>query len=147
MGQPHSHWKTTTFVAGLTLRRMIAPFVLDGRSTVWLSRPMSTRCWSPNCAQEISSSWTTCPSHKGQGSARASRQPVPSSSSSRPYSPDLNPIEMAFSKLKALLRKAAERTVDGLWAAIARILETFAPRECRNYFVPPVMIQADGIPP
>ena len=51
-----------------------------------------------------------------------------------PYSPDLDPIEMAFSRLEALLRKAAERTVDGLWAAIARILETFAPRECRNDF-------------
>ncbi len=51
-----------------------------------------------------------------------------------PYSPDLKPIEMAFSRLKALLRKAAERTVDGLWAAIARILETFAPQECRNDF-------------
>ena len=50
------------------------------------------------------------------------------------YSPDLNPIEMAFSKLKAVLRKGAERTVDGLWAAIARIHETFAPQECRNYF-------------
>ena len=49
------------------------------------------------------------------------------------YSPDLNPIEMAFSKLKALLRKGAERTVDGLWGAIARIHETFAPQECRNY--------------
>ena len=50
------------------------------------------------------------------------------------YSPDLNPIEIAFSKLKALLRKGAERTVNGLWAAIARIHETFAPQECRNYF-------------
>ena len=50
------------------------------------------------------------------------------------YSPDLNPIEMAFAKLKALLRQAAERTVEGLWRAIARILETFQPQECRNYF-------------
>lgn len=50
-----------------------------------------------------------------------------------PCSPDLNPIEKAFSRLKALLRKAAERTEDGLWAAIARILQTFAPQECRNY--------------
>ncbi len=51
-----------------------------------------------------------------------------------PYSPDLNPIEMAFAKLKALLRKAAERTVEGLWDAIGRVLETFKPQECRNYF-------------
>ena len=51
-----------------------------------------------------------------------------------PYSPDFNPIENAFSKLKALLRKAAERTVDGLWAAIGRIVDTFTPTECANYF-------------
>lgn len=51
-----------------------------------------------------------------------------------PYSPDLNPIENAFAKLKALLRKAAERTVDGLWAVIGRLVETFTPKECANYF-------------
>ena len=51
-----------------------------------------------------------------------------------PYSPDFNPIEMAFSKLKALLRKAAERTVDGLWAAIGRFVDLFTPQECANYF-------------
>jgi transposase len=51
-----------------------------------------------------------------------------------PYSPDFNPIEMAFSKLKALLRKAAERTVDGLWAAIGRLVDVFTPAECENYF-------------
>jgi transposase len=51
-----------------------------------------------------------------------------------PYSPDFNPIENAFSKLKALLRTAAERTVEGLWAAIGRCLDRFTPRECANYF-------------
>ena len=51
-----------------------------------------------------------------------------------PYSPDFNPIEMAFSKLKALLRKAAERTVEGLWAAIGRLIDVFTPDECANYF-------------
>ena len=51
-----------------------------------------------------------------------------------PYSPDFNPIENAFAKLKALLRKAAERTVDGLWSAIGRIVDLFTPAECANYF-------------
>ena len=51
-----------------------------------------------------------------------------------PYSPDFNPIEMAFAKLKALLRDAAERTVNGLWAAIGRIVDLFTPDQCRNYF-------------
>ena len=50
-----------------------------------------------------------------------------------PYSPDFNPIENAFAKLKALLRKAAERTIDGLWAAIGRLIDTFTPSECANY--------------
>ena len=51
-----------------------------------------------------------------------------------PYSPDFNPIENAFAKLKALLRKAAERTVTGLWRAIGRIVDLFTPTECANYF-------------
>ncbi len=51
-----------------------------------------------------------------------------------PYSPDFNPIENAFAKLKALLRKAAERTVEGLWTAIGRILDLYSPQECQNYF-------------
>jgi transposase len=51
-----------------------------------------------------------------------------------PYSPDFNPIEMAFAKLKALLRKTAAWTVDDLWDAVAQILEAFTPRECANYF-------------
>ena len=51
-----------------------------------------------------------------------------------PYSPDFNPIELAFAKLKARLRKAAERTVDGLWNAIGQISLTFSPQECKNYF-------------
>ena len=51
-----------------------------------------------------------------------------------PYSPDFNPIENAFSKLEALLRKAAERTVDGLWTAIGRIVDLYTPKECANYF-------------
>jgi transposase len=51
-----------------------------------------------------------------------------------PYSPDFNPIENAFAKLKALLRKAAERTVEGLWRAIGTILDAFTPAECKNYF-------------
>ena len=54
-----------------------------------------------------------------------------------PYSPDFNPIENAFARLKALLRKAAERTVDGLWEAIGRIVATFSPPECANYFAAP----------
>jgi hypothetical protein len=62
---PHGHWKTTTFVAGLTTRGIIAPFVLEGRSIATLSRPMSSASVFPNCARATSSSWTTCPATRG----------------------------------------------------------------------------------
>jgi DDE superfamily endonuclease len=60
-----------------------------------------------------------------------------------PYSPDFNPIENAFAKLKALLRKAAERSVDGLWSAIGRIIDCFTQTECKNYFTAADMLQYD----
>ena len=133
-GQPHGHWKTSTFVAGLTLRGMIAPFVLD--------RPIN------RCAFETYIENVLVPerrtgnivimdylsSHKGAMVRECIETAGAEFLFLPPYSPDLNPIEMAFAKLKALLRKAAERSVEALWAAIGRILETFAPQECRNYF-------------
>ena len=134
MGQPHGHWKTSTFVAGLTLRGTIAPFVLDG--------PINRAAFETYVEKVLVPELRTCDivimdnlsSHKG---VRV-REKIEAAGAELlflpPYSPDLNPIEMAFSKLKALLRKAAQRTVDGLWAAIARLIETFAPQECRNYF-------------
>ena len=62
------------------------------------------------------------------------------------YSPDFNPIENAFAKPKALLRKAAKRTVDGLWSAIGELLPAFKLPECRNYFAAAAMMQIDRIP-
>jgi transposase len=95
---------------------------------------MSNRCSCPSCGPATSSSWTTLSSHKGPKvralieAAGAELLFLP------PYSPDFNPIENAFAKLKALLRKAAERTVNGLWRAIGRIVDMFSPTECANYF-------------
>ena len=80
------------------------------------------------------SSWTISPATRDRGHARCSRPPIASLLYLPPYSPDFNPIENAFAKLKAHLRKAAERTVNGLWAAIGRIIDTYTPAECRNYF-------------
>lgn len=74
------------------------------------------------------------PAHKIRGVREAIEQAGARLVFLPPYSPDFNPIEMAFSKLKALLRKAAARTVDGLWAAVAECLDAFKPDECRNYF-------------
>ena len=134
MGQPHGHWKTSTFVAGLTLRGMIAPFVLDRPINRVAFETYVEKVLVPELRPGDIVIMDNLSSHKGAGvrqtieAAGAELRFLP------PYSPDLNPIEMAFAKLKALLRKAGERTVDGLWGAIARILDTFQPRECRNYF-------------
>ena len=134
MGQPHGHWKTSTFIAGLTLRGMIAPFLLDRPINRVAFETYVEKVLIPELRPADIVVIDNLSSHKGAGvrqrieAAGAERRFLP------PYSPDLNPIEMAFAKLKALLRKAAERTVDGLWNAIARILDTFHPQECRNYF-------------
>ena len=133
-GIPHGHWKVTTFVAGLRLSGLSAPMVLDG--------PM-TRDWFLAYVEQVLAPTLTpgdivildnLSSHKGPKvralieAAGASLVFLP------PYSPDLNPIEMAFARLKALLRKAAARTVTGLWTAIGTLLDRFTPQECRNYF-------------
>jgi transposase len=131
---PFGHWKTTTFTAGLRVNGLAAPFVLDG--------PMDGDAFLAYVRQvlvpELKSGdiviMDNLPAHKVTGvratieSAGARLVYLP------PYSPDLNPIEKAFSKLKAILRKAAARTLEDLWAAIAGALTAFEPQECRNYF-------------
>ena len=133
-GVPHGHWKTTTVVAALTLRGMIAPFVLSG--------PINREAFEAYVAQGLVPElrpgdivvMDNLSSHKGPKvralieAAGAELLFLP------PYSPDFNPIENAFAKLKALLRKAAERTVAGLWRAIGKIVDLFSPSECANYF-------------
>ncbi|MBB4200001.1 transposase [Rhodoblastus sphagnicola] len=91
---------------------------------------MSIRFWSRRFRQATSSLWTISAAISGRAIKAAGAQ-LPYLP---PYSPDFNPIENAFSKLKALLRKAAERTVDGLWAKVADLLAEFSPKECANFF-------------
>ena len=134
MGQPHGHWKTSTFVAGLTLRGMIAPFVLDRPINRVAFETYVEKVLVPELRPGDIVIMDNLSSHKGAGVRQSIEAAGAELRFLPPYSPDLNPIEMAFAKLKALLRKAGERTVDGLWGAIARILDTFQPRECRNYF-------------
>lgn len=134
VGVPHGHWKTTTFIGALTLRGFIAPFVLDG--------PINREAFEAYVEQILAKElrpgdiviMDNLSSHKGPRvralieAAGAQLHYLP------PYSPDFNPIENAFAKLKALLRKAAQRTVEGLWTAIGDMLPVFKPQECRNYF-------------
>lgn len=135
VGVPHGHWKTTTFIAGLTLRGMIAPFVLDGPINRDAFETYIAKVLVPELRPDDVVIMDNLSSHKGQRvqsmieAAGAKLLYLP------PYSPDFNPIENAFSKLKAMLRKAAERTVGGLWDTIGRIIDTFSPAECRNYFI------------
>jgi transposase len=131
---PHGHWKTTTFVAGLRLDGVVAPLVLDGPINAAAFEAYVEQFLAPTLQPGDIVVMDNLSSHKGP-KVRALIEAV----GARllylpPYSPDFNPIEKLFSKLKALLRKAAERTVDGLWRVIGECLNRFTPRECANYF-------------
>jgi transposase len=131
---PHGHWKTTTFVAGLRLSGMVAPMVLDGPINGQAFQAYVDQVLVPELRKGDIVVMDNLGSHKG-ASVRAAIEAVGAKLLYLPpYSPDFNPIENAFSKLKALLRTAAERTVEGLWRAIGRCLDRFTPRECANYF-------------
>lgn len=131
---PHGHWKTTTFVAGLRLSGIAAPFVLDGPINRDAFQVYVTRVLVPELAPGDIVVMDNLGSHKGQAVRAAIEAAGARLLYLPPYSPDFNPIEMAFSKLKALLRKVAERTVEGLWSAIGHLIDAFMPNECANYF-------------
>ncbi len=134
VGVPHGHWKTTTFVGALTRRGFIAPFVLDGPINRRAFETYVEKVLVPELRRGDIVVMDNLSSHKGPRvrqmieAADAELRYLP------PYSPDFNPIENAFAKLKAILRKAAERTVEGLWTTIGRCLDLFSPNECANYF-------------
>jgi transposase len=132
---PHRHWKTTTFVAGLRLSGMVAPMVLDGPINGCAFQAYVDQVLAPTLAPGDIVVMDNLGSHKGVRVREAIEAAGAKLLYLPPYSPDFNPIENAFSKLKALLRKAAERTVEGLWKAIGRCLDLFTPRECANYFL------------
>ena len=134
MSVPHGHWHTSTVIAGLTLRGVIAPCVLDGPMNRAAFVTYVERVLVPELRPGDIVILDNLPSHKGSRVRNLVRAAGAELLFLPPYSPDYNPIELAFSKLKALLRKAAERTVEALWDAIGRALDTFSPTECRNYF-------------
>jgi transposase len=131
---PFGHWKTTTFVAALRRSGLGAPMVLD--------RPMTGQAFLAYVEQVLIPTLNpgdivvldNLPAHK----IAAVRAAIEAAGAQffllPPYSPDMNPIEMAFSKLKTLLRQAPERTRDGLWNRIGELLDRFTPAECANYF-------------
>jgi len=131
---PHGHWKTTTFTAGLRLDGLVAPWLLDGPMDGEAFRVYVRRVLVPQIEPGDIVIMDNLPAHKVSGIRDAIEAKGADLIYLPPYSPDFNPIEMAFSKLKALLRKAAARTIDDLWTAIADILNAFTPAECQNYF-------------
>ena len=133
-GVPYGHWKTTTFVAGLRRDGMIAPFVLDGPINRDAFEAYVQRVLVPELRKGDVVIMDNLSSHKGS----AVREMIEAAGADLlylpPYSPDFNPIENAFAKLKALLRKAARRTLDSLWNTIGELITLFTPAECANYF-------------
>ena len=131
---PHGHWKTTTFVAALRADGLTAPTVVDGAMTGELFEAYVAQQLAPALEPGDVVVMDNLACHKRPGVVRAIEAAGGRVLFLPPYSPDLSPIEKAFSKLKALLRKAAERTVEGLRALLGRVLDEFRPQECRNYF-------------
>ena len=131
---PHGHGKSTTFVGGLTSRGFVAPYVIDGAMNGAISKAWTEQMLAPALRPGDIVVMDNLPAHKVAGVRAAIEAQGAELRYLPPYSPDLNPIEQAFAKLKALLRKAAERSKDGLWNAIGSLLELFPPAECANYF-------------
>jgi transposase len=133
-GAPHGHWRTTTFVGALTLRGMAAPFVLNGPINRKAFEAYVEQVLVPELQPGDIVIMDNLSSHKGMQTRELIEAAGAMLMFLPPYSPNFNPIENAFAKLKAMLRKAAERTVDALWNRIGRLIETFTPTECANYF-------------
>ena len=131
---PHGHWKITTFVAALRNDAITAPFVINEPMNGEIFTVYLERCLVPTLSPGDIVVMDNLPVHKSRNvrsiieAAGATLIYLP------PYSPDLNPIEMAFAKLKAHLRKAAERSMTALWDRIGSILDLFSKDECANYF-------------
>ncbi len=130
---PHGHWKTTTIIGALRSTGLVAPAVFDGAIygvsfLAWVEQILAPTLRNGDIVVLDNLS-----SHKVDGVREAIEATGAELRYLPPYSPDLNPIEQLFAKLKALLRKAAARTVDALWSAIGQLVEKFEPDECRNY--------------
>jgi transposase len=131
---PHRRWRTTTFLAALRHDRIEAPWVLDGPIDGESFRTYVEKVLVPTLKPGDIVIMDNLGSHKG----KAVRQLIRSAGAKLfflpKYSPDLNPIEQVFAKLKHLLRKCAARTVEAICAAIGQLLHAFTPEECVNYF-------------
>jgi transposase len=131
---PHGHWKSMTLVAALRIDGIAAPYVIDGAMDGPTFLAYVEQVLAPTLEQDDIVFMDNLRPHKVDG-VRQAIEAVGATLRYLPaYSPDLNPIEQAFAKLKAALRKGAARTVKTLWKLIGKLIKTFAPEECANYF-------------
>lgn len=130
---PHGHWKTLTFLAGLRHNGIVAPFVVDGPINGEMFTAWVGQCLVPNLTSGDIIIADNLGSHKGLPARQLIRDAGAHLLFLPPYSPDLNPIEMVFAKLKTLFRKADERSIEASWRRVGTLLNTFTPDECQNY--------------
>jgi transposase len=131
---PHGHWKTTTFTGALRLSGMTAPMVLDGPMNADAFLAYIEQVLVPTLAPGDVVIMDNLPAHRSVTVRSAIEAAGAELRYLPPYSPDFNPIENAFAKLKSILRKAAARTIDDLWDVIGNALPMFTRQECANYF-------------
>ncbi len=130
---PHGHWKTLTFLAALTHKGIAAPCVLDGPINGESFMAWVEQFLIPELEPGAIVVLDNLGSHKADRIRQALRKAGCKLFFLPPYSPDLNPIEQVFSKLKRLFRKAKERSVEASWRRIGTLLDHFSPQECTNY--------------
>ena len=131
---PGGHWKTTTFLAALRHDRIDAPWLIDGPIDGESFRTYVEQVLVPTLRPGDIVVLDNLGSHKGKAIRHAIKSVGAKLFFLPKYSPDLNPIEQVFAKLKHLLRKEAARTVEAICASIGRLLGTYTPQECANYF-------------
>lgn len=131
---PFGHWRTQTFIGALRHDRLDAPWVIDGAMNGQMfERYISTQL-APTLRKGDVVILDNLSSHKSPGAAQALQDIGAWFLFLPPYSPDLNPIEMAISKLKTLIRKAAARTYEELWKTVGHVCELFTEEDCYNFF-------------
>jgi len=131
---PHGHWKTTTFVGGLTLAGVVAPMTLDGAMNGAAFLAYVEQVLAPTLRPGDVVVMDNLPAHKPIAIREALEAAGAVMLFLPPYSPDFNPIELAFSKIKAFLKKAAARTLTALWDAIRDAIDAVTPNDARNFF-------------
>jgi len=132
---PYGHWKTLTFIAALRHDRIDAPFVIDGPINGKMFTAYVEQVLAPTLKKGDIVILDNLGSHKGKAARQAIRQKEAHLLFLPPYSPDLNPIEQLFAKLKHLMRKAQERTHETTWRRVGQLLDLIPPHECSNYLI------------